>query len=286
MPVGGQRGPATEDRGTGQRPGDRFAPLWEEPEVSRVGRPARVSRADVVAAAVALADDQGLDKVSMRSVAKALGVGTMTLYSHVPGREELVDAMIDRAYADFELPEPGQDWRTALATHARGYWALLRTHTWLLDINPWRLPLGPHTMAADEAGYSCLVDTGLSAEQVVETVAIVLNTTLGVARSAVAEADDETSQGVDYEGYWEASSAFWESHFDPARFPAMTRLWTVGAFDHAATPFDLRLDGLLDTIELLIDDARSRGVAPVPDYDECMERIDVRIAEVKETYGG
>ena len=286
MPVGGQRGPATEDRGTGQRPGDRFAPLWEEPEVSRVGRPARVSRADVVAAAVALADDQGLDKVSMRSVAKALGVGTMTLYSHVPGREELVDAMIDRAYADFELPEPGQDWRTALATHARGYWASLRTHTWLLDINPWRLPLGPHTMAADEAGYSCLVDTGLSAEQVVETVAIVLNTTLGVARSAVAEADDETSQGVDYEGYWEASSAFWESHFDPARFPAMTRLWTVGAFDHAATPFDLRLDGLLDTIELLIDDARSRGVAPVPDYDECMERIDVRIAEVKETYGG
>ena len=84
---------------------------------------------------------------------------------------------------------------------------------------------------------------------------------------------------------WEASSAFWESHFDPARFPAMTRLWTVGAFDRAATPFGLRLDGLPDTIELLIDDARSRGVAPVPDYDECMERIDVRIAEVKETYG-
>lgn len=283
---GGQRGPATEGLGADRRSADRFAPLWEEPEASRVGRPARVSRAEVVAAAVGLADEQGLDKVSMRAVAKRLGVGTMTLYSHVPGRVELVDAMIDRAYADVELPEPGLDWRSALAAHARGYWGLLRAHTWLLDINPWRLPLGPHTMAADEAGYRCLIDTGLSADQVVETVSIVLNTALGVARSAVAEADDETRQGIDYEGYWEASGAFWENHFDPTRFPSMTRLWTVGAFDHAATPFDLRLDGLLDTIELLIDDARERGVQPVPDFDECMGRIDARIAEVKEAYGG
>lgn len=266
----------TEAEGEGPRP-TRFAPLWQEAEPSRVGRPARVSRGQVIDAAVEVADERGLDAVSMRAVAKHLGVGTMTLYSHVPGRVELVDAMIDRAYADFDLPEPGLDWRAALGTHARGYWSLLRAHTWLLDINPWRLPLGPRIMAADEAGYRCLIDTGLSADQVVETLAVVLNTVAGLARSAAAEAADESSQGLDYEAYWAASSDFWENHFDPSRFPSMTRLWTTGVFDAAATPFDLRLDGLLDTIELLIEHARSQGVDPVPGYDACMVEMEARI---------
>lgn len=275
----------TEDEGERPRP-TRFAALWQEAEPARTGRPARVTRGQVVDAAVAIADERGLDAVSMRAVAKDLGVGTMTLYSHVPGRVELVDAMIDRAYADFVLPEPGLGWREALGTHARGYWTLLRTHTWLLDINPWRLPLGPHIMTADEAGYRCLVDTGLRPEQVVETLAVVLNTVLGVARSAAAEADDETTGGLDYEDFWESTSDFWQNLFDPDRFPSMTRLWTVGAFDTAATPFDLRIDGLLDTIELLIEHAHASGAEPVPSYEECMERLPARIAEVEETHGG
>lgn len=275
----------TEDEGERSGP-NRFAALWHEAEPARTGRPARVTRGQVVDAAVAIADERGLDAVSMRAVAKDLGIGTMTLYSHVPGRVELVDAMIDRAYADFLLPEPDLGWREALGAHARGYWTLLRTHTWLLDINPWRLPLGPHIMAADEAGYRCLIDTGLRPEQVVETLAVVLNTVLGVARSAAAEVADETTEGLDYEDFWESTSDFWQNLFDPYRFPSMTRLWTVGAFDTAATPFDLRIDGLLDTIELLIEHVRESGAAAVPSYEECMERLPARIAEVEETYGG
>lgn len=267
---------------TDRRSRDRFGPLWEEPEVSRVGRPARVTRAEVVHAAVVLADEQGLGRVSMRAVARALGVGTMTLYSHVPGREELIDLMIERVYAGLELPGAGLAWRPALETYARGKWAMLRAHPWLLDINPWRMPLGPHVLTTDEAGVRCLVDTGLAPQQVVDTIGVVDNTIIGAARSAVAEADDESRQGDDYEAYWSGSSDFWENRFDPARFPTMTRLWAIGAYDTAATPFDLRLDGLLDTIELLIDHARAEGVAPVPSYDECMVQLEARIAEYQQ----
>lgn len=265
---------------SGQPSRDRLAPLWEEPKAPKVGRPVRVRRGEVVLAAVAIADEQGLGKVSMRAVARALGVGTMTLYSHVPGREELIDLMIERAHADLDLPGPDMEWRPALETYARARWAMLRDHTWLLDLNPWRMPLGPHVLASDEAVARCLVDTGLAPAQVVETIDVVNHTIIGAARSAAAEADDQLRQGEDCDAYWSGSTDFWATRFEPERFPTMTRLWTVGAYDAKASPFDLRLDGLLDTIELLIDNARTKGVQPVPGYDECMGLLDARIAEV------
>ena len=247
----------------------RFAPLWEPPAVPTRGRPARVNRSQIVDAAVAIADERGLDAVSMRSVARALGVGTMTLYSHVPSRDHLIDAMIDRAYADFALPDPDLPWRTALETYARGYFSLLRTHSWLLTVNTWRMPLAPHVFDADEAAFRILVDTGLTANQVVETIGIVRQAVSGFARAAAAEIADERDQGTDYEAYWSAQTDFWENTFDPARYPTMTRLWTMGAFDDAATPFDLRIGALLDTIELLIERAGGSGSA-VQSFDECV----------------
>ncbi|MGW4480449.1 TetR/AcrR family transcriptional regulator [Rhodococcus triatomae] len=246
----------------------RFAPLWDEPAPPPTrGRPARVNRAQVVDAAVAVADEHGLDAVSMRSVARALGVGTMTLYSHVPSRDHLVDAMVDRAYGDFTLPDRSLPWRPALEAYARGYFALLRAHPWLTVINTWRMPLAPNVFDADEAGFRILVDTGLSAGQVVETIGIVTQTVSGFARSAAAEDADQRSQGTDYEAYWAAQTDFWQNTFEPGRYPTMTRLWTVGAFDNGATPFELRIGALLDTIELLI--AKS-SAEPIPSFDDCM----------------
>ncbi|MBW9215291.1 TetR/AcrR family transcriptional regulator [Mumia sp. zg.B53] len=263
-------------------PRHRYAALWESPVASTRGRPARVSRPQVVDAAVAIADAQGLDAVSMRSVARSLGVGAMTLYSHVPGRDELLDAMVDRAYADVDLPEPGLPWRPALERYARGYWQLLRRHPWLLDVNRWRLPLAPHVFAFDEAGYQILIDTGLTASQVIDTIGIVHDTVVGSARAAAAEDADRRSQGTDYAAYWASTSDFWEETFDPSRFPAMTRLWSVGAFENAATPFDPHIKGLLDTLELLIDRAQAEGGSPIPSFEECMARYTAALDEQRE----
>ncbi|MFD1815131.1 TetR/AcrR family transcriptional regulator [Rhodococcus gannanensis] len=246
----------------------RFARLWEEPAPpSTRGRPARVNRGQVVDAAVGVADEHGIDAVSMRSVARALGVGAMTLYSHVPSRDHLVDAMVDRAYADFALPDRDLAWRPALEAYAHGYFSLLRAHPWLTSINSWRMPLAPNVFDADEAGFRILVDTGLTAGQVVETIAIVNQTVSGFARSAAAEDADQRSQGTDYETYWAAQTDFWQNTFQPSLYPTMTRLWTVGAFDNGATPFELRIGALLDTIELLIE--KSSG-DPIPSFDDCM----------------
>src|SRR2546425_3263482 len=77
---------------------------------------ARLRRPDIAAAGVAIADREGIDAVSMRRVAAALGAGTMSLYRHVADRGDLLDAMVEAVYAAAELPaSPGVDWRPDVA---------------------------------------------------------------------------------------------------------------------------------------------------------------------------
>ncbi|GAA3962094.1 TetR/AcrR family transcriptional regulator [Gordonia caeni] len=260
----------------------RIDALWDPAGPGTRGRPAKVTRAEVVDAAIALARSGGLTAVSMRSVARALGVGAMTLYTHVGSQAELVDAMVDRAYADFEPAPAGTGWREALEQHARGLWRLYRRHAWLADVNAWRLPLGPHVFDVEEAGYRSLVDSGLAASEVVEVLSVVQNFVVGYARSVAAEEAEARDQGVDYDAHWRSTSYFWENHFDPARYPTMTRLWSVGAFETAPGPLDVPLGTLLDTVGLLIDRARTAAPPPIPAFTECMDRYDENLAQQKE----
>jgi len=261
----------------------RILALWDPPPAPTRGRPARIARAQIVEVGVELADDEGLGAVSMRSVARRLEVGAMTLYSHVGGRRELLDLMVDRAYGDFVFADPGLSWRDGLERHARGMWQLIRRHPWLVDLNFWRLPLGPRVFDVEEAGYRTLVDTGLSPRQVVEVMGVVQNFVLGFARSVAVEEAEARDEGLDYETYWRSTADFWENHFDPDRYPSMTRLWSSGAFDEEAGPFDVPLSGLLDTIGLLIERAQAEGSPPIPGYRDCMSRYDERVeAQVEE----
>ncbi len=264
----------------------RIAALWGQAPAPTRGRPARITRDEVIEAGIALADAEGLDAVSMRSVARRLEVGAMTLYSHVDGRRELLDAMVDRAYADFTIPDPDLPWRAGLERYAREMWAHRRRHPWLADVNSWRLPLGPHVFDVEEAGYRTLVDTGLSARRVAEIVGVVQNFVLGFARSVAAEEAEARDEGIDYETYWRSTSDFWEHHFDPERYPSMTRLWSSGAFDEDQGPFDVPLSGLLDTIEVLIERAQAEGASPIPSYEDCMARYDEEVARQIEEFEG
>ncbi|HEY6666407.1 MAG TPA: helix-turn-helix domain-containing protein, partial [Propionibacteriaceae bacterium] len=79
-----------------------WAPTQQPP--GRGPKP-RLSLADVVAAGVAIADEEGLTALSMRKVASRLGVGAMSLYTYVPGRSELIELMIDRVYGEHQVPD-------------------------------------------------------------------------------------------------------------------------------------------------------------------------------------
>src|SRR5882757_11529334 len=106
--------------------------IWARPErAGRGPRPAH-SRADIAAAAVRIADAEGLDGVSMRHVAAELGCGTMSLYNYVPRKEDLYELMVDAFSGEYDLPEqPSGDWRANMLMVAVQARALIHRHPWL-----------------------------------------------------------------------------------------------------------------------------------------------------------
>jgi AcrR family transcriptional regulator len=125
--------------------------IWLRPERSGHGpRPAH-SRAAIAEAAIALADAEGIDAVSMRRIAAALGAGTMSLYNYVPKKEQLFDLMLDAATGEYRLPdEPSGDARADLTLLAHQELAALRRHPWLAELVVTRPSMGPNTLRAME----------------------------------------------------------------------------------------------------------------------------------------
>jgi AcrR family transcriptional regulator len=89
-----------------------------------------LSRERILAAAIAIADEDGLDALSMRRLGTALGVEAMSLYHHVASKDALLDGIVDVGLSGVELPAPGADWRAGVRTIARSCHAVLARHPW------------------------------------------------------------------------------------------------------------------------------------------------------------
>jgi len=118
--------------------------IWMRPERAAAGRPAQRSRAEITAAAVDIADREGLDAVSMRRVAAELGTGAASLYRYVETREELLDLMTDAVGGEYALSEPSGDWLADLVAIGEQERAILRRHPWLVGLIMTRPVLGPN----------------------------------------------------------------------------------------------------------------------------------------------
>lgn len=243
-------------------PGRRLALLWDPPQPSGRGRRARLTLDDVVAAGTVVAGTSGLDGLSMRKVAARLGVGAMTLYTYVPGRTELIDLMVDRAFAALTLPPPGTPWREAMTRYAHEHLEMYQRHPWLLQVSGWRMPLAPHVLDSEESGLRILDEAGLPPDRIVEVIGLINTYVHGVARAAVAEQAEGSTSGLSNDDYWESMSTFWVTYFDAARYPTMTRIWEAGGFDTGHAGFDRTLDRLLDGVEHAVDQARDKAREP------------------------
>lgn len=133
---------------------------------TKLGRRPTLDLDKVVDAGIALADEQGLTAASMSGVAKALGVGTMTLYTYVPSKEELLDLMVDQVLAERDLPAPGEPrptgWRDQINLYSEQTRAMFHRHPWLAGISTIRPPVGPGMLAAREYLLSACAVLGLS----------------------------------------------------------------------------------------------------------------------------
>jgi AcrR family transcriptional regulator len=127
--------------------GSAIMPIWLRPERAGSGRPARRSRAQIAEAAIAIADGEGLDAVSMRRVSAALGTGAASLYRYVDNREDLLDLMCDAVGAEYDLPGLTGNWQADLVRVGEQARLIMLRHPWLPNLLLTRSPLGPHGLA-------------------------------------------------------------------------------------------------------------------------------------------
>ncbi|MEV7354795.1 MULTISPECIES: TetR/AcrR family transcriptional regulator C-terminal domain-containing protein [unclassified Kitasatospora] len=167
--------PSNEPPSTSERPAAPEAPelIWLRPERTGRGPKPAHSRTSIAAAAVEIADAEGLDAASMRRVAAALGAGTMSLYNYVPKKEHLLDLMLDAVTAEYELPAaPSGDVRADLAALARQQLAIFRRHPWLPALVLARPGIGPNALRYTDHFLAVTASTGLDGGARMEAMAL------------------------------------------------------------------------------------------------------------------
>lgn len=243
-----------EYAGTGD-PARSLALLWRTQE--RPGR-SGLSVDRIVAAAIEVADADGLSALSMRRVAEKLGVGTMSLYTHVPGKAELIELMLDRAHGETARPdEVAGDWRARLEFAARENWALYHRHPWLVQITWVRPVLGPNIIAKYEHELRAIDGIGLTDLEMDLVLTLIAGHVEGAARRSLEAARAEQLTGVSDEQWWRARAPILGSLVDFSQYPTASRVGTAAgeAYNspyNAEAAFEFGLQCVLDGVEALV----------------------------------
>src|SRR3954452_11649399 len=137
-------------------------PQVGQTEPSEIRAP--LTRERVLQTAIALADEHGLEAFSMRKLADELGVAAMSLYHHVPKKEQWLDAMIDLVFSEIELPSTADEWQTAMRKRAVSTLEVLRRHPWAIGEMEGRSTHGPANLRLHDAVLGCLRGAGFSLE--------------------------------------------------------------------------------------------------------------------------
>lgn len=253
----------TSERSSSGDPARTLNLLWRSPAaVSRRG-PARGLDVDaVVAAATDLADREGLEAVTIRRVADALGVGAMTLYTYVPGKAELLDLMLDSLYAHMpHTNTAGQPWRQRLMVIAEENRALFGSHPWAATVSTLRPPLGPGLIGKYEHELSALDGLGLDDVEMDDCLTHLLSFVQAAARAIADTRAAQADSAMDDEQWWAANAPLLARVLDERAYPLATRVGTAAGAAHRSAhdpdhAYHFGLRRVLDGLAALIDSRR------------------------------
>ncbi|WP_431727784.1 TetR/AcrR family transcriptional regulator [Verrucosispora sp. TAA-831] len=235
--------------------------LWRQPDAAPPRRGPRQGRSldEIVMAAIALADAEGLDAVTMRALARALGVAPMTLYTYVPGKAELLDLMLDAIYAGMPRPDRSdQPWRARVAALAQDNRDLFTAHPWAAEVATGRPPLGPGLMAKYEHELRAFDDTGLDDVTRDAALTFVLDFVRAAARSAAEARSARAQTAWTDEQWWAANAPLLAQVLDEQQYPTAVRVGTAAgtaqqAAYHPDRAYTFGLTRILDALTTLID---------------------------------
>ncbi len=238
--------------------------LWEaQPRPSRGSKP-KLSREDIVQAAITVADGDGLAALTMHTVAERLGFSTMALYRYFPNKEALIDASVDAA-----MGTPPQrsgtraGWRREVRHWAYAKRAMLCSRPWLAELPFVAAPHGPNWLSWHEAFLQTIADTALSPEDKMDMLSVVHAYVSGASDTAISLAR-ALSRGISPDEWAKAVGADLCRAINDPRYPNLSAILTSqsgGISDSSPLPvragkprtmeegFDFGLERVLDGIE-------------------------------------
>lgn len=231
--------------------------LWGTRDLPQRGPKHGLTSARIADAAIELADgDRDLGRLSMRRVAESLDVSTMSLYTYVASRDELVDVMLDRVYAELLGSIDGRfstHWQEGLREIAEANWSLYLRHPWVLQIFQGRPALGPNAIAKYERELRVIDDIGLSDVAMDAALTLVLTHVEGVARRRIEAEQVVRRTGITDQQWWEFVGPAFSEVFDATRFPLADRVGQAAGQAHqsAQNPehaFGFGLERIIDGI--------------------------------------
>lgn len=174
------------------------APLiWTQPQPP--ARQRALGRSEIVAAAIALADDEGWSALTMKAVAAKLGpCSPMALYRYIYSKDGLIDLMLDEATAEIPIPDlNGSDWRADLRALAMDTRAMIKRHPWYVVLIHTRPPVGPHLMRRLEWMLAVLTNVGATLPAAMTYAALIDRHILGSGLDDAEEARMNARHGLD-----------------------------------------------------------------------------------------
>lgn len=212
-----------------------------------------LSREEIVEAAIAVADAEGPDAISMRRIARELRAGAMSLYWHVTSKEELIDLMLDSLEAEIGVPEPTGNWQADLRELAHRHRAGLLRHPWVMEYAANRPPSGPNDARNLDLMLGMVAGTGVDARMMVDILMTVVTYVLGAVLREVQEMRSErirsereatmTTEQIDAE-----RERFHQWLANADRYPNIQRMVKAGVDPDAADTRDERFDFGLDCL--------------------------------------
>ena len=142
-------------------------------------------RQEILDTALALADEGGLGAVTMRAVAKQLGVTAMALYPHVQSKDDLLDGLVGRLLTEVAVPDQSLPWRERLRELAHAMRAVAQRHPAVMPLVYTRPAATPDALRVVDAVYAALLDAGTPADQVARIERLVSTFVIGYAVSEV-----------------------------------------------------------------------------------------------------
>lgn len=232
--------------------------IWERDEPVARGGTAAVPRDQIVQAAFEIADREGLHSVSVKRVASRLRVPAARLESYLTSRDDLLDLMLDGAFAEIDPVHEGVDWRSQLSAIAHATQQTAQRHPWLRTLAGTRTPCGPHGLRHSERALSALDGLGLDASTMTQAVNTVLAYVYGYVQLEMLE----PGRRLDEEAAAErraVTARYLIGQIETGEYPTLARVFSDASNLTAADAFESGLSYVLDGIAAQIGVSATAG---------------------------